>query len=155
MKLKIRDEWFKEIEFKSDTPNYYKEESGNKSNTVRVIRPSDERRNVIERMLEIGKYGKIKIIHKQLPTEFFIRNISDVTWYNGCFIISWKDKKLSQIKKELKESDELLLEVLNQACGDGDGEIDNQCLSIYEEACNYLKKKGLLEEVNSRIYNTK
>ncbi|HEC66250.1 MAG TPA: hypothetical protein ENI23_13245 [bacterium] len=53
----------------------------------------------------------------------------------------------------MDEFDELLLDVLNQACGDGNGEIDNQCLSTYEEACNYLKKKGILEEVNSRIYN--
>ena len=53
----------------------------------------------------------------------------------------------------MEEQDELLLEVLNQACGNGDGEIDNQCLSSYEEACDYLKKKGILEEVNSRIYN--
>jgi len=51
--------------------------------------------------------------------------------------------------------DELLLDVLNQACGNGDGEIDNQCLSAYEEACDYLKKKLILEEVNSRIYNIK
>ena len=48
-----------------------------------------------------------------------------------------------------------LLDVLNQSCGDGLGEIDNQCLSAYEEACDYLKKKGILEEVNSRIYNIK
>ncbi len=55
----------------------------------------------------------------------------------------------------MDKQDELLLDVLNQACGDGNGEIDNQCLSAYEEACNYLKKKGILEEVNSRIYNIK
>jgi hypothetical protein len=53
----------------------------------------------------------------------------------------------------MDEQDELLLDVLNQACGDGKGEIDNQCLSAYEYACDYLKKKGILEEVNSRIYN--
>ena len=53
----------------------------------------------------------------------------------------------------MDKQDELLLDVLNQACGDGNGEIDNQCLSAYEEACDYLKKKGILEEVNSRIFN--
>lgn len=53
----------------------------------------------------------------------------------------------------MEKVDELLLDVLNQACGNGDGEIDNQCLSVYEEACDYLKKKEILEEVNSRIYN--
>ena len=50
-------------------------------------------------------------------------------------------------------TDELLLDVLNEVCGDGDGEIDNKCISVYEKACDYLKKKGILEEVNSRIYN--
>lgn len=53
----------------------------------------------------------------------------------------------------MDEQDELLLDVLNQACGNGEGEIDNQCISAYEEACDYLKKKGILDEVNSRIYN--
>lgn len=53
----------------------------------------------------------------------------------------------------MNKQDELLLDVLNQACGNGEGEIDNQCILAYEEACDYLKKKGILEEVNSRIYN--
>jgi hypothetical protein len=53
----------------------------------------------------------------------------------------------------MNETDQILLDVLNQACGDGNGEIDNMCLSAYEDACEYLKKKGLLEEVNSRIFN--
>lgn len=51
------------------------------------------------------------------------------------------------------EADELLIDVLNQACGNGEGEIDNACTSAYEDACEYLAKKGLLEEVNMRIYN--
>lgn len=53
----------------------------------------------------------------------------------------------------MEECNEILLDVLNQCCGDGNGEIDNQCISAYEYACDYLKKKGLLEEVNSRIFN--
>jgi len=55
----------------------------------------------------------------------------------------------------MEEADELLLDVLNQVCGDGNGEIDNQCLSAYEDACKYLEKKGILQEVNQRIYNIK
>ena len=58
---------------------------------------------------------------------------------------------VKRLEVRMDKIDELLLDVLNQACGDG--EIDNQCLSTYEEACNYLKKKGILEEVNSRIFN--
>jgi len=78
------------IEFKSDTPNYYPEESGDKSNTVRIVRHSDDRRGIIKTMMNTKKYGKIKIIHKQLPKEFFIRKISNITYFNGCFIISWR-----------------------------------------------------------------
>ena len=82
--------------------------------------------------------------------------------YCPCYYCLDKDNTLlvkdlvklkSQIEKERKEWYDLLLDVLNQACGDGDGEIDNMCLSAYEQTCDYLKEKGLLEEVNSRIYN--
>jgi len=47
----------------------------------------------------------------------------------------------------------LLLDVLNQACGDGKGKIDNECLSAYEDACVELELEGILEKVNDRIYN--
>ena len=53
---------------------------------------------------------------------------------------------------KIRDIDELLLDVLNQACGNERGHIDNECLSAYEHACSYLKKKGLLEELNGRIY---
>ena len=67
-----------------------------------------------------------------------------------------------------KEFDELLLDVLNQACSvqeesgnplieGGEPEIDNMCISAYayEEACRYLTKKGYLYAVNGRIYKFK
>ena len=59
------------------------------------------------------------------------------------------------IKKAKEEANEILLILLNQSCGDGLGKIDNMCISAYEDACEYLKKEGLLEEVNKRIYNIK
>lgn len=53
-------------------------------------------------------------------------------------------------------ADELLLDVLWQACGqDEDGLIDNRCLSSYEQACSYLCKKGLVvpdKKKSGRIY---
>ena len=52
----------------------------------------------------------------------------------------------------MNESKELLLDVLWQACGDNNNVIDNQCIHNYEEACNYLHKKGVLKKVNDRIY---
>jgi hypothetical protein len=67
---------------------------------------------------------------------------------------------------DTKEFDELLLDVINQACGIEDKsyngksrfsepQIDNQCLSAYEDACDYLVEKGYLTTLNGRIYTFK
>ncbi len=78
------------LEFKSDTPNYYKEKDGRKANTVRVLGYDDKRKEILDRMILRKEYGvRIRIIHKQLPTESFIRTISDVTKYSGWYIVSW------------------------------------------------------------------
>ena len=59
-----------------------------------------------------------------------------------------------KIKIDTSEFDELLLDVLIQALGNqkGDFVIDNMCLSVYEEACDYLTEKGYLRTDNGRIY---
>lgn len=60
-----------------------------------------------------------------------------------------------------KEFDELLFDVLYQACGNqtfkgnkpiGKAKIDNQCLSAYEDACDYLTENGYLKTKDGRIY---
>jgi len=52
--------------------------------------------------------------------------------------------------------DEILLDVLVQCCGNQEGtEIDNQCLSAFEEACDYLTERGYLQTKNGRIYKLK
>ena len=51
-----------------------------------------------------------------------------------------------------EKEDKLLLDVLYQACGEGDGIIDNRCISSYEEACYYLCDKKLLHKINDRTY---
>jgi hypothetical protein len=52
--------------------------------------------------------------------------------------------------------DEMLLDVLLQCCGnEGGTEIDNMCLSAYEDACDYLTERGYLQTLNGRIYNLK
>ena len=53
---------------------------------------------------------------------------------------------------EKDNADELLLGVLWQCCLDGNGRIDNMCISAYEDACDYLAKKGYLKTKNGRIY---
>ena len=57
-----------------------------------------------------------------------------------------------EIKKDKTDFDELLLDVLFQACHNKEGEIDNMCLSVYEDACDYLTNKGYLRTKNGRIY---
>jgi hypothetical protein len=52
--------------------------------------------------------------------------------------------------------DELILDVLVQACGNQEGtEIDNHCLSAFEEACDYLTERGYLQSLNGRMYTIK
>lgn len=57
-----------------------------------------------------------------------------------------------KIKVDTTEFDELLFDVLFQACGNNKGEIDNMCLSAYEGACDYLALKGYIRTKNGRIY---
>jgi hypothetical protein len=62
----------------------------------------------------------------------------------------------SKVKIDTSVLDELLLEVLLQALGNQEGtEIDNQCLSAFEDACDYLTERGYLYTLNGRIYKIK
>lgn len=52
--------------------------------------------------------------------------------------------------------DDLILDILLQCCGNQEGtEIDNQCLSAYEDGCDYLTERGYLQTLNGRIYTIK
>ena len=52
--------------------------------------------------------------------------------------------------------DEIILNLLLQSCGNNDEtEIDNQCMSAYEDACDYLTERGYLTSLNGRIYKIK
>jgi len=52
--------------------------------------------------------------------------------------------------------DDIILDMLIQCCGNKEGtEIDNQCLSVFEEACDYLTERGYLQTKNGRIYTIK
>ena len=88
------------IEFKSNTPNYYNEKIGDKSNTVRVLKDDDVRKDIIDKMIARGRYYKIRIIHKQLLKETFVRQISDITKYRGLYIISWRHENNPPHPKE-------------------------------------------------------
>lgn len=69
------------VTFNSDTSNYYKEFSGKKRNTVRKIDATDIR--------FLGFPTNICIKHKQIPKEYFIKKITDITDYEVFRIFSW------------------------------------------------------------------
>lgn len=51
---------------------------------------------------------------------------------------------------------DLLMDVLIQSCLEEESIIiDNKCISAYEDACDYLEKKGYLIKINSRVYKLK
>jgi hypothetical protein len=73
----------KEIIFKSNTENFYKERDGLKRNTIRKIDETDPR------FIALRKgYKKIKIVNKQ-TLESFEKNITDYTEFEGWAILSW------------------------------------------------------------------
>jgi len=52
--------------------------------------------------------------------------------------------------------DEIILEMLIQSCFNKENdEIDNMCLSAYEDACDYLTERGYLQTKDGRIYKLK
>ena len=63
-----------------------------------------------------------------------------------------KMNKMPKIIINTSEFDDLLLDVINQACGLANGDIDNDCTSAYEIACDYLTDKGYMQTRNGRIY---
>jgi hypothetical protein len=61
---------------------------------------------------------------------------------------------LINVKIDTSKFDRLLLDVLLQSCGgENNNEIDNRCISVYEEACDYLAEQGYIQTINMRIYN--
>jgi hypothetical protein len=60
---------------------------------------------------------------------------------------------MTKIKIDTTEIDDLILDMLIQSCGNKDStEIDNKCLSAYENVCDYLAEKGYIQTTNGRIY---
>jgi len=63
-----------------------------------------------------------------------------------------------QLKQQNKliNAEDILLDILLQVCRtERENIIDNQCLSCYERACDYLEKIDMLENINGRLYKVK
>lgn len=76
------------VSFKSVPENYVKEESGAKPNTVRIVSAEDSRYGSLnQRTAKV-----IQIVNSETGASFE-RIITDITFWNGEFIISWKHFK--------------------------------------------------------------
>ena len=79
------------VTFKTKEPFFTKEYNGTKCNTVRDIGQNDNRFEELMYMLQTKSYGMIKIFDPESKREFH-RQITDVTYWDERFIISWKHK---------------------------------------------------------------
>ena len=82
--------------FKSRYPFFDKEEHGNKCCTVRELSQDDSRFDDLMEILQADDYfGRKDIIEIRNPQsgDFFERIITDVSYFDERFIISWRHKK--------------------------------------------------------------
>ncbi len=90
-----------DIVFKSLPFFYEKEKSGIKTNTVREIDDQDDKFDSLIWMLQSKEYGRIVILNPK-TNESFDRKITDVSFYDERFIISWKHKRCKKAHKGVK-----------------------------------------------------
>lgn len=128
------------ITFKSKSPYFEKERDGLKCNTVREIGDNDLRFEDCMEMIQTGKFTTINIINPETK-EAFMRQITDVTYYDERFIISWKGAE-----NDIGERIKLPFQMTNHEIG---------CtLESYVEILEYRKYNEvakLLLEVASRL----
>lgn len=85
--MKMTNSIKKYLVFKSEPLFYYKELDGTKPNTVREVKDNADYR--LE-LLKRGNPKKIKIINAGNPKLSFTRQITDISYWNGLWIISWR-----------------------------------------------------------------
>lgn len=76
------------VSFKSREPFFSKEADGRKPNTIRKLSEDDPRRKTLLDWLALDQYGEIEIVLAG-GSKGFTRSVSDVSLYDGWFIISW------------------------------------------------------------------
>jgi hypothetical protein len=89
----------KTIAFKSIPENFRKEYLGLKSNTVRDLEEDSPENDIRRELLKDFIGGKLTFLTVQIKNtiteEYFLRNVTDVTKFDGLYIISWKHENLS------------------------------------------------------------
>jgi hypothetical protein len=79
------------VKFKSHPIFFEKEKDGRKPNTVRMVPTADERFEALDQ-----RTATIIEITNTETKEFFQRVITDISFWNGQFIISWRHVEASK-----------------------------------------------------------
>ena len=85
------------INFKSVEPNFSKEESGIKNNTIRALDKNDDRLQIIKNYIA-GECGLNIQITNETNNKNFIREVKDITPYKSLYIITWAHEKVKNVK---------------------------------------------------------
>lgn len=77
------------VRFRSTPENYEKEKDGRKPNTVRILSQEDPRRKVLAAWHPLARLDVV--IENTETAEIFVRDdVTDVTYFNHNWIISWR-----------------------------------------------------------------
>jgi hypothetical protein len=92
------------VSFKSREPFFSKEADGRKTNTIRKDDPLDPKMALLACWMMSKDYGLIEIVRAQDggQVEGFTRQVTDVSFYEGWWIISWRHPETYKIKKREK-----------------------------------------------------
>lgn len=90
------------INFKSVEPNFSKEESGIKNNTIRSLDKNDDRMQIIKNYIAGECELNIQITNEN-TNKNFIREIKDITPYKSLYIITWKEEVIKDVRNTGKK----------------------------------------------------
>jgi hypothetical protein len=80
------------LEFKSVPENFAKERDGLKPNTERTVSTDDPRYNALNQRTA----SRIRIVNAENRMEFFERVITDISFWDGRFTISWRHVEMPE-----------------------------------------------------------
>jgi hypothetical protein len=90
---KAKNKTMIKLNFKSKSPFFEKERDGIKPNTFRQLGDNDSRFDELMQIIQTKEEAEITIFNP-VTKETFTRRITDVTYYEGWFIISWKHQEI-------------------------------------------------------------
>ncbi len=90
------------VEFKSVPEMFKREKWGSKPNTVRKLPMGGKREEKLRIWASLRDFGQIVITNSK-SKESFIRDVTDVSIWQGLVIISWEHPNTKNSKKEKKQ----------------------------------------------------